>query len=198
MDTPVITAIIGSLSALLGASLGAIIQWRLAKENHAFQLRLDESKRLSELREREGNAHKQRLLEAHKAISKIARDFSITSLDIIWRSGMTDHDYDKQYLACCETLDEARAMCDLYLPEVSESLEKMYDQMNIFWGNFKEVLRLTALQEPYEKKEHAHSKTIAAAQNIGSSASAAKARLSNLIGGCGRGGYPSSAGIAAQ
>ena len=181
MDTPVVTAIVGSVSALVGISLGALIQWRLAKENHAFQLRLEAIKRQSEREERECNAHRQRLLDAHKAISRIGREFSITTLDIVWRSGMTEHEYDQRYLASCEALDEARATCDLYIPEASELLEKMYGKMNIFWGNFKEVLRLTQLQEPYEKKEHFHGKAIAAAQDIGESASAAKTRLGNII-----------------
>lgn len=153
MDTSVITAFVGSISALLGASLGAIIQWHLAKENHAFQLQSENRRRHAELEERESDAHKYRLLEAHKAISKIAREFSITTLDIVSRSQMTEHEYDKRYMESCQALDEVRAICDLYLAEVSEPLEAIYGQMNLFWGNFKEVLRLTQMGESYEKKE---------------------------------------------
>ena len=181
METSVVTAIVGSASALLGAGLGAAIQWRLAKASQAFQLHLEMGKRESDIEERERNEQRQRLLDAHKAISMVARQFSITALDIAWRSGMTDSEYDKSYLEACEALDEVRAVCGLFSPEVSEPLEKIYVHMNLFWGNFKEVLRLTELKEPYEKKQHFHAQAIAAAQDIGANSSAAKARLGRLI-----------------
>ncbi len=181
MDTAVITAIVGSLSALLGASLGAIIQLRLAAENHRFQFQIDSAKRHSETEKEEIANHKQRLLNVHIAISKIARDFSITALDINLRSGMTDLEYDKRYFESCEKLDEIRAVCDLYIPDTSKHLEKMYGQMNKFWGNFKEILRLTELNEPYEKKKYFQSEAIAAAAEIGSCAGEAKVRLSGQI-----------------
>lgn len=181
MEISVVTAIVGSASALLGAGLGAAIQWRLAKASQSFQLRLEMDKRESDIEERERNEQRQRLLDAHKAISMVARQFSITAFDIAWRSGMTDKEYDKNYLEACEALDEARAVCDLFFPEVSEPLEKIYDHMNVFWGNFKEVLRLTELKESYEKKQHFHAQAIAAAQDIGASSRATKARLGKLI-----------------
>lgn len=181
MDTSAITAIVGSASALLGTGLGAIIQLRISRANQAFQLRLEMDKRELESQQREKAERGQRLLDAHKAISMIARRFSITGLDIDWRSGMTDKEYDKAYFESCEALDDVRAICDLFFPEVSEPLEKMYGQMNFFWGNFKEVLRLTELQESYQKKEHFHAQAIAAAQEIGQFATVAKGRLGRLL-----------------
>lgn len=181
METSAITAIVGSASALLGTGLGAIIQLRIARASHAFQLRLEMDKRKLESQDKEKAERDQRLLDAHKAISMIARKFSITGLDIDWRSGMTDKEYDKAYSESCEALDEVRALCDLFFPEVSEPLEKMYAQMNLFWGNFKEVLRLTELQESYQKKEHFHKQAIAAAQDIAHSAKEAKGWLGRLL-----------------
>jgi hypothetical protein len=182
MEVSVVSTAVGGTLALVGAVLGAAFQWYTARSNQDSQFRLEAAKRQAALEDRERDEHRRRLLAAHQALSVIARRFSQTALDIDWRAGLTDKEYDKRYLQACEALDEARAICDLYYPEASDALEELHDQMNIFWGNFKEVLSLTELQEPYEKKQLFLSKAIEAANAIGAGARKAKNRLAGIAG----------------
>lgn len=184
MSTSIITALIVSISALLGAVLGAVlgafIQLRIMKASQSFQLHFESGKRQMEFLEKEKEIRDQYLLKAHQSISMVARKFSLTSLDIEWRSGMTEKEYDKTYLDACAALDEARAICDLFLPDAAEPLEKIYGQMNIFWGSFKEVLRLSETGAPYPEKEKPHQEATHAAMEIARFAHTTKIQLSML------------------
>jgi hypothetical protein len=178
MESPFTSAIIAALAATFGGCLTAFVQWRITRASQAFQLKQESGKRYADLREKERSQKRQCIIDAHKILSKIGREFSITTLDIIWRSKMDELEYDKRYLAACDTVDELRAIADLSLPDLSEKVEKVYEQMNLFWGNFKEVLRLTHIEETLEKKQHFLSSAHAASVELGRHVYAAKARLS--------------------
>jgi hypothetical protein len=188
METSVVTAIIAALAVIGGAAAASFIQLKLARENNLMQLELQASRLDREMLKQELDAEQRRLIEVHRAVSHLSRQFSITALDIQWRAESTERDFDKHYMEVCESLDEVRAVSDLYIPTVSPQLEAMYGQMNIFWGNFKEMLRLTELKEPYERKQPYHQRAVEAAQEISSQAVRAKRELSARAHSLARGG----------
>src|SRR5262249_40218796 len=139
METAILTSIVAGSSALLGVALSSVLQVRTQRNNHHFQLSLEASKRESDLREKEKLLALERLTRVHRQLSVIGREFSLTSLDIIWRAEMKDSEYDQHYLSVCEQVDELRVIVGLYETSLSEDVEKLYSQMNVFWGNFKNV-----------------------------------------------------------
>lgn len=175
-----LTALVAGASALLGVALNSSIQLRTLRSNQQFQLTLEASRRESDLREKEKTLALERLAKAHRLLSTIGREFSLTSLDIIWRAEMKDSEYDQRYLSVCDEVDELRVIADLYETSLSEDVEKLYGQMSIFWGNFKNVLRLTSLGEQVDHRTSCFEKAHAAAMDIGGQAHSLKFKLTEL------------------
>ena len=110
MDATVISPIISALSALLGVALTASLQTKSQAKNQQFQQHADSAKYHREQFSKEQEQTSQRIMTAHKLLSRTAREFSITNLDILWRSQMNDVEYDIRYLAACVEFDELRAL----------------------------------------------------------------------------------------
>jgi lysyl-tRNA synthetase class II len=182
METSILSAIVAAIAAIAGGGVAAAIQMRLARINNSAQLELQSHRLQEDLVRTELESLKRQIVETHKAVSHISRNFSITALDIHWRAGMQEETFDQHYMAISESMDEIRAVADLYLPSVSGHIEAMHSEMNIFWGNFKELLRLSQLNEPYERQQPVHQKSIEAARAIASYAHRAKAKLTELAG----------------
>lgn len=182
-----LTSLVAGAFALLGVALNSSIQLRTLRSNQQFQLaletskqELEASKRESDHREKETVLALERLSKAHRLLSAIGREFSLTSLDIIWRAEMKDSEYDQRYLSICEEVDELRVIAGLYETSLSDDVEKLYGQMNIFWGEFKNVLRLTSLGENVDHRTSCFEKAHAAATEIGSKARTLKFELTEL------------------
>jgi len=60
---------------------------------------------------------------------------------------MLDSEYDQRYLELCNEFNRFRMILDFYASTLSNDADKMYGQMNMFWGAFKNVLYLTARGE---------------------------------------------------
>ena len=182
-----LTSMVAGAFALLGVAVNSSVQLRTLRSNQQFQLaletskqELEASKRRSDLREKEKALALERLAQAHRLLSTIGREFSLTSLDIIWRAEMKDSEYDQRYLSICEEVDELRVIAGLHESSISEDVEKLYGQMNIFWGNFKNVLRLTSLGKKADHRISGFEQAHAAATEIGSQAHALKFKLKEL------------------
>lgn len=180
METPILTSIVAALSALFGVALSSLFQLRTQRINQQFQLALEASKRESEGRERERALALERLAKAHRQLSVIDREFSLTSLDIIWRAEMMDSEYDQRYLSICHEVDELRVIAGLHEASLNEDVEKMFGQMNIFWGNFKNVLRLTGLGENVTHMTPCFKEAHRAATEIESHVHSLKSNLADL------------------
>jgi hypothetical protein len=135
MDSIVLIPIISAFSALLGVALTAGLQARNQTRNQQFQQYADSVKYRREQLSKVQEQTLQRITIAHKLLSRTAREFSITNLDILWRSEMTDGEYDIRYLTACAEVDELRALIALYESQLSEKVEEIHGQMNLFWGN---------------------------------------------------------------
>ena len=180
MDATVQTALVAGLSAIGGGAITALAQWFTAKSNHSFLLRQDIATRKAAAERESLAAFQLQTITAHKILSRIAREFSITTLDIVWNSQITDAEYDKRYVANCELTDELRAIVDLSVPSLSESVDNIYGQMNLFWGYFRQLLRLSRAGATYEAKQETLSKVQEAARELGTYAIHAKERLGRL------------------
>lgn len=181
METAVLVPIVSALAALCGVALTAYVQARNQGRNQQFQQRAESTKHEREQREKERSAALQRLMLSHGLLSKIAREFSITTLDILWRSRMTDGEYDARYLVTCAEMDELRALVALHEPHLSEDVEHIHGQMNVFWGNFKNVLYQTVRGEKVDHTSPSLSKAHAAATEIGRKAAFVKSRLADSV-----------------
>lgn len=179
METVILIPVISALSALLGVALNAHLQARNQVRTQNFQQHSDSAKYRREQRSKEQEQTLQRLMTAHKLLSRAAREFSITNLDILWRSEMTDGEYDVRYLAACAEVDELRALIALYEPQFTEDVEKIHAQMNLFWGNFKDVLYQTAKGNKVDHRSPSLLNAHAAAEQIGKAAAAVKSRLAD-------------------
>jgi hypothetical protein len=181
METPILLPILTAVAALLGVGLTSFVQLKNQRSNQAFQQRNEEIKHQRERTARDSDATLQRLVAAHKLISKVAREFSITNVDVVWRSKVSDTEYDMRYLAACLEMDELRAFADLYEKSMSEDMEEMSNQMNIFWGNFKLALQQTASGKSVEEMIPCLTCTHDAATKIGRISFALKARIAHRV-----------------
>ncbi len=145
METTLLNAIVAGSSALLGVTLTSIVNLRTLRQNQYFQFELEERKRYHEQAEKQKEEALQRLSAAHKALSFIKREFSATNLDITWRAKMSDSEYDQKYLSLCLEIDNLKVFAALYETNLTKDVEDIYKEMNVFWGNFKEVLRMTSV-----------------------------------------------------
>jgi hypothetical protein len=179
MDSIVIIPIISAFSALLGVALTAGLQARNQTRNQQFQQYADSVKYRREQLSKVQEQALQRIKIAHKLLSRTAREFSITNLDILWRSEMTDGEYDIRYLTACAEVDELRALIALYESQLSEKVEEIHGQMNLFWGNFKEVLYQTSKGNKVDHRSLSLQKAHAAAEQIGKTVAFVKNRLAD-------------------
>jgi hypothetical protein len=100
----------------------------------------------------------QQLLNLHKAVSKAERAFSITSQSIQHEARMPVGDFNKLYLDFCSEFDEARVIADLSFPEVAERLQKMYSEINMYWGNMTECSGVFICRNRTLHSSHSESK----------------------------------------
>lgn len=184
METSIFTAIIVALSTLFGVALTNKFQLRVQRNNHQFQLADEESKRKHEQTEKERTLSLQRLATTHRLLSIIGREFSRTNLNIIWRAEMEDREYDQRYLSVCQEVDELRAIAGLHETSLTDEVETIHGLMNIFWGNFKDVLRLTSLGEKVTHQTSCFASAHGAAMEIEEKTFALKKQLTKLAKEC--------------
>lgn len=180
METSIFTSIVAASSALFGVALTSFVQSRTQQRNQNFQHALETEKRKNEKVEKEKYLALDRLATAHQLLSIIGREFSLTTLDIIWRADMKELEYDQRYLSACREVDELRAIAGLYETSLAEDVEKIYAEMNVFWGNFKNVLRLTSLGETVTSNISGLDKAHAAAREIRDRTISVKRQLTEL------------------
>jgi len=179
METNVLIPIISASSALIGVALTAGLQARSQTRNQQFQQYAESVKYRRDQFSKEQEQTLQRIMTAHKLLSRVAREFSITNLDILWRLEITDGEYDTRYLTACAEVDELRALIALYEPQLSENVEEIHGQMNLFWGNFKDVLYQTEKGNIVDHRTPSLVNAHAAAGQIGKTAAFVKSRLAD-------------------
>ncbi|QSI33290.1 hypothetical protein GNX71_28470 [Variovorax sp. RKNM96] len=180
MDS-LLTAIFAAAAALAGVALTSYTNFQTQRRNHQFQMDAEAAKHDREKADKQTATKNERITQAHIALSRLAREFSMTSLDILWRAGMKAEAYDQRYLAACAEMDSLRAFAELYEPGLSPEIEELHGQMNLFWGHFNNVLHRTHLGYAVDDQSSSLQSAHAAAREIGSKALLAKWQLARLV-----------------
>jgi hypothetical protein len=68
----------------------------------------------------------------------------VTGFNIDFSASITAIEWDEKYKMLCAQSDELIMIADLHIGEMRPSAQKLYEQMNLYWGNFKMVLNMTA------------------------------------------------------
>ncbi|WP_412023479.1 hypothetical protein [Burkholderia cepacia] len=171
----------GAILALVGVFITSRTQTINLDINNQFQLALAKEKSRIDLLTKSNEAAAIQLATAHKLLSHIARELSITGLNIMWSTSMSVDEFNGKYFSLCEKADEIRMIVDFHAPEASEACGEMYGQMNIFWGNFRQVLHLTEMSEKVDHNTPCFQKAHEAAMEIGKKAAFAKSRLRQSV-----------------
>ena len=164
METPIYVAGIAASAALLGAGITAVVTHFNLRYGQSSQLRSEKAKFDREQAVKLKAEAIKRLEDAHKLVSKIAREFSMDNLVIQWSARPAAEAYDRQYLQACSDMDELRAIAAIHEPELSKDVEALRSQMSHFWGNFKNVLYLESKGEKVDHNTACFSKAAAATQ----------------------------------
>jgi hypothetical protein len=146
-----LNAIISSVLVLAGVAITLIGQLVTAHKQRQFDLEMARIKLGHDASEKRQWLVRERLEKLHLIVGEIGREFSLTFLTIDREAGIRHTDYHEKYRKLCAKVEEAQMIADLYMQEVSESLEKLDGEMNMYWGNFSQVLYLT---ERGEKIDH--------------------------------------------
>lgn len=181
MEASVLASIVAALAALGGVSLTAYVQSRSQARNQTFLAFSDIEKHRREQSARERVETLNRLVAMHKLVSKLQREFSITTLDILWRAKTTEDSYDARYLEICGEADDLRALAQLHEPAACDDVERIHGQMNIFWGNFKNLLYQCSKGEKIDHRSSFLSEAHEAAREAGALGSKVKRHLAERM-----------------
>ncbi|QGZ55083.1 hypothetical protein [Paraburkholderia acidiphila] len=167
----------GAVSTLLGVSITSRTQIANQKINNHFQIELTRGKARHDALTAANESAAAQLAIAHKLLSYIGREFSVTGLNIMWTATMSVDDFNAKYMTLCEKADELLMIVDFHAPEASEVCREIYGQMNMFWGSFGNVLHLTASGKTVDHNTHCFRQAHNAARVIGEKSVFAKSSL---------------------
>lgn len=169
--------LVGAVSTILGVSITSRTQIANQKINSHFQIELVGEKARHDARKAANETAAAQLAIAHKLLSYIGREFSVTGLNIMWTATMSVDDFNAKYMTLCEKADELLMIVDFHAPEAAEVCRQIYGRMNMFWGNFGNVLHLTASGKIVDHNTHCFREAHDAAREIGEKSVFAKSTL---------------------
>lgn len=177
MDNTILVALVGIIAACLGAATTGFFHSLNQKQNHAHQLATDSAKYEGEWRGQKETQLRYRLLEAHKLLSKIEAEFSVTNMVMLQQQNISEHAYDERYRLVLEDMRELQAIAGLDQVFLLDDVEIIGGQMGHFWGNFKTVIYRASLEEAVNAQSPFYSNTHSAALAIHKHANSAKGLL---------------------
>ncbi|WP_186136733.1 hypothetical protein [Burkholderia gladioli] len=130
----------GTVTTLLGVLVANRTQLKNQRLNNQVQIELAREKTNSELTEKSRDATNFQLANAHKIISKINRELSLTGLNITQVASISIHDFNDKYMKLCENADDLMMIVDFYAPDASEDCRALSGQMSMFWGHYQAFL----------------------------------------------------------
>lgn len=184
MNNTYMTALVafaGAVSTLLGVLITSRTQIANQKLNNEFQVDLATVKARNDAWAAANQSAATQLGIAHKNLSQIAREFSLTGLDIMWTASMPVTEFNAKYLSLCEKADELLMIVDFHAPDASTAAREVYGQMNMFWGSFKNILYQTEKGKTPSQLSSQLGASHNAAKLIGEKAVFAKTRLSETF-----------------
>lgn len=122
-----------AIAAVFAAIFTAISTHINLRCSQSFQIRSEKTKHDREQAVRLKTEAIKRLEDAHKLLSKIAREFSIDNLVIQWDAMPTADVFDLDYLQSCSNLDDLRAIAAIHEPTLSKDIDTLRGQMSLYW-----------------------------------------------------------------
>lgn len=162
----ILLIILPPISAILSALITSIINIKTLKENNNFQINRDEHIYQREVEKTRKEQTKKDLIEVYKNLCLLQREFSLTSMNIDWSANIHEQEYNKKYFELCNSFDNSRATIAISFPELLSDFDKVYGEMNIYWGNFNNLLRQNRLGKTLEEQAHWHQQTFDISQEI--------------------------------
>lgn len=153
-DSTIIAAVIGAVATILAVLLTSKLQAQTTtRAEQAERTRNQDRENFRLAREREISLRVQ-LKSALKILSKIARDYSPTSMCI--DRTISIEVFDRNYRESCDAFDELSATIAIYAPNLSDDVRELYGDMNNYWGNFRTVIHKEAQTKQYVQFSDAH------------------------------------------
>lgn len=132
---------VGAAAAYITAKITTASQLNIARLNANKDIRLQEDRLFDERLKNELLTERGKLDVLHRTLSRIELENSQTMSYMQSEAKLGIEDFRQRYLENCDRLHESMAIVDIYYPRMSESLQKIYGQMNIFWGSQENLLR---------------------------------------------------------
>lgn len=171
------SAFIGTFTAYITTKITVRNQIRIAEINAEKEISLQSYKISDERTRAEVDVEREELRKLHKILSRVTLETSLTMSYIQSDNSMGLHEFRERYMESCYRLHEAKAISDIYYPEMSGSVDKVYGQANIFWGHQESVLR-TDIKDNRDVWEASLSKVIKTGNEISSCSRALQEKIS--------------------
>lgn len=147
----VFTAVIG----LLAAKLTSGIQLRIAHNNSHKDLMLQQQRLTDERQRAEAALERAKLESLHKILSTVSFENSQT-MSYFQSRNIEISSFRSRYIDNCNRLHDGLAIADLYYPDMSASIRKIYGQTNIFWGSQEALIRTDVKANQLAWEAHLH------------------------------------------
>jgi hypothetical protein len=146
MDNAIVVAFISVGSVCIGAVISGCLQWINQKQQHKNLLAIEAIKSERERLNKKHTYTLSRIVEAHKLLGKIAREFSTTNLVKLQNGGIMQVQYDQLHSLVCSDVDELMAIAGLDLPTLLSDTNAISSQMVYFWANFTLMTSATTFE----------------------------------------------------
>lgn len=134
-------ASVTALISYISAKVTSDAQLKIANANSEKDIRLQSDRLADERLKNEVALERDKLEKLHKTLSVISFENSQT-MSYIQSSEIELSDFRKRYIENCDRLHDALAITDLYYPDMSESIRKIFGQANCFWGSQEGVMQI--------------------------------------------------------
>jgi hypothetical protein len=170
-------AALGTASTLLAVVITNRTQIRNQRDNNQFQIEIARFKLNGELTSKQIETALLKIGDAHKILNQIEREFSINEIVMMRTAALSRAAFNDKYRALSERADELGMIVDFYAPSASKTCREIDGHMNIFWGNFSNVLYQTERGDEINHADPCFQKAHEAAAEIAKKVEFAKSTL---------------------
>ena len=103
--------------------------------------------------------HREKLEKFLLILSKIEFENSLTASYFQSDKDTDIETFRKDYRQNCYLFHEAQAIANLYLPEISKAMQKVYGEMNMYWGHQEAVIRANKNSNKESRQHHLNNVT---------------------------------------
>jgi hypothetical protein len=137
-----VSVFLGAIAAYVTARVTSGNQLKIAKINSEKELEIQKNIFREDRLKSEVSLERSKLEELHIILSRVNLENSLTVSFMQSDEGIALSAYRERYLENCDRLHIAEAIVALYYPEMTNKIQEIYSQSNIFWGAQEGVLRI--------------------------------------------------------